>query len=165
MSKHNVLPVQILALFLALSGTCSSFAASSALENKRIVEKSFNNWRDGRGTPFDLMSSEASWTIMGSAKYAGVYNTKKEFLERVIVPFNSRVQRPLRPTVNGLYADGNTVIATFRGETIDNNKSLYINDYVWIFEMNDGKIIKATAYLDAPAFDRLMLDVEPKTES
>ncbi|MEK0246848.1 hypothetical protein QFI66_001660 [Raoultella sp. BAC10a-01-01] len=165
MLKPDVSPINILVLFLALSGTCPSFAANSSLDNKRIVERSFNNWRDGSGTPFDLMSPEASWTIMGTAKYAGVYSSKKEFIEQVIAPFNSRVQRPLRPTVSGLYADGNTVIATFRGETIDNNKAPYINDYVWVFEMNEGKIIKATAYLDAPAFDRLMLNVEPKAES
>lgn len=165
MSKYNISTAHILVLFLALFGSCASFAADSALDNKKIVEQAFNNWRNGSGTPFDLMSPDASWTIMGTAKYAGVYNTKKEFLERVIAPFNGRVQRPLRPTVNGLYSDGNTVIAMFRGETIDNNKNPYINDYVWVFEMNEGQIIKATAYLDEHAFDRLMLGVEPKNES
>ena len=41
------------------------------------------------------------------------YHGKKEFIDKVIGPFNTRMAKPLVPTIRGLCADGDTVIILF----------------------------------------------------
>jgi uncharacterized protein len=40
---------------------------SSQDANKAIVQASFDRWRSGTGGAFELLASEAEWTIVGSS--------------------------------------------------------------------------------------------------
>lgn len=33
--------------------------------NKAVVQASFDAWKAGTGTPYDLLADDASWTIVG----------------------------------------------------------------------------------------------------
>src|ERR1700761_8634027 len=81
--------------------------------NKRAVRLAFDAWTQGAGSPFDLLKSDAKWTIVGNAPVSRTYNSKQEFLDVVIKPFNARMSQRLVPTVRQIYADGDTVIALF----------------------------------------------------
>jgi uncharacterized protein len=35
--------------------------------NKAVVQASFDAWRAGTGSPYDLLADDASWTIVGHA--------------------------------------------------------------------------------------------------
>ena len=90
-------------------------AAEKDLEtrNKQAVQDGFDAWRNGTGSPFDLLAADAKWTIVGNAPVSRTYNSKQEFMDVVIKPFNARMSRSLIPTVRRIYADGDTVIALF----------------------------------------------------
>jgi ketosteroid isomerase-like protein len=78
--------------------------------NKALVQASFDNWRRGTGSPFDLLAPNAEWTIVGSSPLSATYCCNREFLDNVIHPFNARMATPLVPAVRGIYADGDMVI-------------------------------------------------------
>ncbi|MGA8102196.1 MAG: hypothetical protein WB869_08585 [Candidatus Acidiferrales bacterium] len=81
-------------------------ALAPQLDNKALVQASFERWKNGTGGPFGLLAPDAEWTIVGSSRLSKTYRSKQEFLDKVIGPFNARMAKPLVPTIRGLYADG-----------------------------------------------------------
>jgi ketosteroid isomerase-like protein len=66
--------------------------------NKQTVQAGFDAWRNGTGSPFDLLAADATWTIVGNAPVSRTHKSKQEFMDVVINPFNARMSRPLIPT-------------------------------------------------------------------
>ena len=84
--------------------------------NKKAIQASFQAWRDGTGRVFDLLAPNAKWTAVGNSPIEGTYHSRQQFLDEVIDPFNARLASRLIPTVRGIYADGDMVVALFDGE-------------------------------------------------
>jgi uncharacterized protein len=151
--------------FLMLAGLKQMRAAETETEakNKAAVQAAFDAWRAGTGGPFSLLTPDATWTITGnSVAAAKIYNSRDEFLESVIKPFNARLTKPLVPTIRSLHSDGDTVIAFFDGEAIALDGKPYRNTYAWFMEMRDGEIVNVTAFFDSIAFDEFWKRVRPK---
>lgn len=129
--------------------------------NLALVQSRFEAWRNGSGSPFDLLAEDASWTIVGRSEAAKTYPTREAFLEEVIRPFNARMQRGLTPTVRRMFADGDTVIVFFDAEAPARDGVPYVNTYAWFLEMRAGRIVRADAFFDSIAFDELWRRVRP----
>lgn len=129
--------------------------------NKEIVRQSFDAWRNGTGNFFDLLAPEATWTIMGTGTTAGTYR-KQALLDQVVNPTSARLSTPIVPTVRGIWADGNMVIALWNGEATAGDGRPYRNTYTWYFRMQDGKAIEAIAFLDMQEFNDLWTRVSPR---
>jgi uncharacterized protein len=84
---------------------------TQTLENEALVQASFDRRRAGTGSPFELLVPEADWTIVGSSPPSRTYANGQAFPDEVIQPFNARMATLLVPTVRGIYADGDMVIA------------------------------------------------------
>ena len=82
-------------------------------------------------------------------------------MDQVILPFNARLQTPLVPTVQGIYADGDMVIVLWDGAAIARDGKSYENTYSWYLKMRNGKIVSATAVYDSITFDQLWRRVRP----
>jgi hypothetical protein len=50
---------------------------STQISNKAIVQESFNRWKNGNGSPFELLVPEAEWTIVGSSPLFKTYYSPK----------------------------------------------------------------------------------------
>lgn len=137
--------------------------ASSDTErrNKSAVQSSFDAWRSGTGSPFDLLAADARWTIEGFSVAAKTYPTKEDFMREVIRPFNARMQSPLKPTIRNLYADGDTVVAFFDARGVARDGKPYVNTYAWFLDMRAVQIIRASAFFDAIEFNDLWTRVAP----
>jgi uncharacterized protein len=147
--------VLVTALLIATSAQAQSRRTAEENRNLALVERAFAEWAAGRGSPFDLLSPDASWTIMGPTPSAGTYDRAR--LEReVLVPFTSRMATPLKPTVHRLYADGDTVIALFEASGRRKDGAAYRNAYAWFLKMRAGRIVEATAVLDLGAYDAVL---------
>jgi hypothetical protein len=131
------------------------------MKNKAIVKSSFDAWRAGTGSPFDLLADDASWTIVGRSAASRTYETREEFMREVIRPFNARMKTRLVPSIRSLYADGDTVIIYFdaEGTALDGNP--YRNTYAWFMELRNGKVISASAFFDTIEFNELWTRVVP----
>ena len=130
--------------------------------NRSIVAQGFAAWANGTGSPYDLLTDDASWTITGNSAAAKTYPTKEAFMSEVIRPFNARMRSGLVPSVRKLYAEGDTVIALFDAQGMARDGKPYTNTYAWILELQDGKIRRSTAFFDSIAFDDLWKRVPEK---
>lgn len=128
--------------------------------NKNLVRASFDRWKNGVGSPFELLSPDAEWTIVGSSPLSKTYR-RQEFLDQVIGPFNARMEKPLVPSVRGIYADGDTVISLFDAAATAKDGKPYRNTYTWYFQMKEGKVASAIAFFDTREFDELWKRVSP----
>jgi uncharacterized protein len=142
-------------------GKAMEAAPAPQVENKALVQASFERWKNGTGGPFELLAPDAEWTIVGSSPLSKTYRSKQEFVDQVIGPFNARMAKPLVPTIRGLYADGDTVIIFFDGAATAKDGLPYRNTYTWYFQMKAGKVIKATAFFDTREFDEFWARVSP----
>ena len=130
--------------------------------NKSLVQASFDRWKIGTGDPFELLAADARWTIIGSSQLARTYRSKNEFIDEVVAPFNARMQKPLVPTIRGIFADGDMVIILFDVEATSRDGKRYGNTYTWYFEMRDGKVVRAIAFFDNRDFDEFWNRVAPE---
>lgn len=130
--------------------------------NKATVEARFDAWRDGTGSPFELLSDTATWTIVGRSAAAKTYSSRESFLREVIRPFNARMSAPLKPSIRNIYADGDTVIVFFDARGIARDGKPYENTYAWFLEMRDDKVVRAFAFFDSIEFNDLWGRVSPE---
>jgi uncharacterized protein len=148
---------------MILGGVAMAQDSIAQNNNKALVEASFDRWRSGTGGPFELLAPDAEWTIVGSSPLSKTYHSRKEFLDKVIDPFNARMATPLVPTVHGVYADGDMVIVLFDAAATTRDNRPYHNTYSWYLQMKDAKVIKAIAFFDTRDFDEFWARVSPKS--
>jgi uncharacterized protein len=136
-------------------------SATEQDKNREIIARAFEAWRDGTGSPYDLLADDVEWTITGHSIAAKTYRSRESFLAEVIRPFNSRMHTHLVPAVRTLYADGATVIALFDASGTARDGITYSNTYAWFLEMKGGKIVRAQAFFDSITFDTFWKRVAP----
>ena len=132
--------------------------------NRRIVEEAFNSWRMGQGSILDLMGDDGTIVIPGTAAHCGTMS-KREFVANVATPFMNRFSVQPVPRPSKIMADGEDVIvvADAEGTTLDGKA--YRNDYVFVLEFREGRLVKATEFLDMVAFNLVWDSVMPKAEN
>jgi ketosteroid isomerase-like protein len=129
--------------------------------NKAAVRDRFDAWASGKGSPFELLAEDATWTITGRSAASRTYVGREAFLRDVIRPFNARMQAPLKPVVHDIFADGDTVVIFFDASAVTRDGKPYANTYTWYLDMRDGKVVKATAMFDSIEFNDLWSRVQP----
>ena len=148
------------------SGDAAVMGSSTEQEkNREIIARAFDAWRDGKGSPYDLLADDVEWTITGNSVAAKTYPSREAFLSEVIRPFNARMRTHLVPAVRRLYSDGDTVIAFFDATGTARDGVIYANTYAWFLEMRDGKIVRAQAFFDSISFDTFWQRVTPTPQN
>nr|WP_245319533.1 nuclear transport factor 2 family protein [Mesorhizobium temperatum] len=130
--------------------------------NKAIVQRSFDAWAAGTGSPYDLLAEDAIWTIAGNSLASKTYPSRAAFIGEVIQPFVARMSVGLKPVIREIHADGSTVIVHFDAAGTAKDGKPYINTYAWFLDLSGGKIVKATAFYDSVAFNDLWTRVQPE---
>lgn len=154
--------------FLASSSVFAQTARASDSEpieerNKAAVLAGFEAWRNGSGSPYDLLADDAQWTIVGNSAASRLYTSKEDFLVHVIRPFNARMQARLIPSIRDVYADEDTVVVFFDARGTARDGKPYANTYAWFLTLTDGRIVRAFAFFDSVAFDDLWTRVSPES--
>lgn len=160
--SNLMLTVVICLLHTSIGGNAMAVEANHAARNKEAVRHAFEKWTEGTGSPFDLLTPEAKWTIVGNAPVSGTYTSRQEFLDVVINPFNARMQQRLIPKVRAIYSDGDMVIALFDAEAVARDGKPYRNTYTWYMRMDDGKIVEVIAFFDTIEFTDLWTRLKPQ---
>lgn len=150
--------VLIITLLCLLSNQTASGQASASIEqtNREVVRQAFDEWAKGGSNFFDILASDAQWTIKGTGVSAGTYRSREEFLNKAVKPFAARLSKPIVPTVRAIFADGDQIIVLWDGEATTKDNKIYRNSYAWFFKMKNGKVIEAIAFLDLPAYQEVL---------
>jgi uncharacterized protein len=156
----RIAPLVILALLYGVSAMAQS-PKELETRNKTIVLERFDAWKSGTGSPFDLLTLSANWTVVGRSMVAKTYQGRDSFLSEVIRPFNARMREGLKPSVREISADGDKVIILFDARAVARDGKPYTNTYAWFLEMHDGKVTDATAFFDSIEFNDLWRRVAP----
>jgi ketosteroid isomerase-like protein len=161
---RNTILTGLKGLFMASIVSTQAMAAppaSGTAANKAAVQASFNRWVDGTGSPFDLLEPTASWTIVGSSPLSKTYDSRQQFMDEVIKPFNARMKSRLVPTMRGLYADDDTVVIFFDANATAKDGKPYHNTYTWYFQMQQQRVVNVVAFFDTREFDEFWDRVAP----
>ncbi|MDZ4266257.1 MAG: nuclear transport factor 2 family protein [Mycobacterium sp.] len=124
-------------------------------QNLATVQRGFDAWRDGTGSPYDDLAENATWEIVGNSAASRTYTSKEDFLANVIRPFNARMTQRLIPSIRTMYADNDTVIVFFDAAGVARDGLPYRNTYAWFLTLSRNEIVKASAFFDSIAFDDL----------
>jgi Ketosteroid isomerase-related protein len=135
-----------------IRGSSTGSSAEEAEKNRAIVRAAFEAWAAG-GTFADILDEEVEWTIAGSGRSGGTFRGRQKFLDGAYRPIADRFASGMKPTVLGLFADGDEVIVRWDGIAPMKDGQTYRNSYAWFFRMHNGRVVRATAFLDLPTYD------------
>lgn len=165
-TRRSIFLFLISGILLMLSAFMRTVVAEADVEtrNRQSIENAFESWHKGTGSIFDLLADNAKWTIVGHSAVSGTFQSKQDFLDNVITPFNARLSHRLVPTEWSVYVDGDMVIVLWEGDATARDGKPYENSYTWYLEMREGKIISARAFCDLVVFNDLWARVKPAEE-
>jgi uncharacterized protein len=118
-----------------------------ANENKEVVRQ----MRDAKGIDALLaaMSDDVRWTIIGTTKYSGTMNGKKEITDRLLRPIFAELESMGTNTVDNVIAEGDyVVVQTHASGRKTKTGNPYNNTYCLVYKVADGKIREITEYCD-----------------
>ena len=155
MTIPRFITAAVLVLTVLISGCVLARPVDSTAErNRQFIAQAFEKWAAGGRTFFhDVLAPDATWTIKGTSPAAGSYKGRDAFLEQAVAPFAARLSSPVRPTVKGIWADGDHVIVYWDGAATAADGAPYSNSYVWIFRMVNLRASEVTAFLDLVPYD------------
>ncbi|UWU16750.1 nuclear transport factor 2 family protein (plasmid) [Rhizobium sullae] len=155
--KTSVATLRGTAVAVAVSAA-TAFAGTAIADetaNKATIQTAFDAWASGTGSPYDLLADNVEWTITGNSAASKTYRSRDAFINEVIKPFNSRMSVGLKPTIRDIYADRDTVIVFFDAAGTAKDGQRYKNTYAWFLDLDGGRIVKASAFFDSIAFNKL----------
>ena len=118
-------------------------------ENKKLVEEAFAAWTKGDGMAFfNLLADNATWTVIGNCPISGTYVGRQRLIEDALKPQREKLTGPPSPAVINLIAEGDTVVVQWAGNGITKSGKPYHNSYCYVVQMENGRIVRGTAYLD-----------------
>lgn len=99
-----------------------------------------------------------------SGPVADTYDGVEDFVQRGLLPSSGRLAAPLTPEVHHIWAVGDRVITRFDASATTSSGTPYNNRFVWIFQMEDGSVIEAEAFLNLVAYEEVVDNNEPRAQ-
>jgi uncharacterized protein len=158
----SVLRLQAATLCLVLSTTTAwASPAANPNVNTALVRQAFADWKNGKGTVFDLLAPNATWTVAGSSPVSGMYDSKADLMERAIRPISARLATPISPYLQSIVAEDDVVVVLWSGEAVALDRKPYNNTYLWHMTFKDGQVTEVKAFLDTYVLNDLLRRVPP----
>lgn len=93
------------------------------------------------------LAADASWWVAGSLPASGTFD-KKALIGLLGQMRDTLMPAGLNISLDHLIAEGDFVAAEGHSDTRFANGTPYANRYHWMFELRDGKVVRAREYLD-----------------
>jgi len=126
----------------------NTYNDAQVVHNKKLVQEKFFQWKNGKGNFFDLLDEQVVWTVAGKAPYSGTYQNKHAFIEQAVIPITQKLKTPIEPKLISITAEADVVWLNWTGKATTIKNTVYENHYAWMMTIRDGRVIKATAFLD-----------------
>lgn len=121
-----------------------------------LVRQAFEDWRQGRGSVFDLLAEDAEWTVAGFSPVSAVYRSRQALIDEAVGPINARLATPITPEVKQVIAQESNVVVLWDGRATASDGSEYLNSYAWHMVLEGDRITRVTAFLDTWALNELL---------
>ena len=147
-------------LFLlgAAGGTVATQLARS--RNLRTVRETFRRWGTGEGSLNELLAEDAVVEIPGIAPHCGTFS-KGVFVRDVATPFMARFSKPPLPQARKFWSQDDDVVVLAEAQGIRRDGKAYANRYVFVLKLRQGRVVRATEFLDMAAFNEVWDQIEP----
>lgn len=126
--------------------------------NAQLVPAIFDEVAKGNGGPFlDACHEDMVWRIIGNGAWSGEFVGKQAVINELLRPLNRvLVERATVPTrvIDG----GEFIVVQARGKNVTHDGQRYDNDYAFVIQFKDGKIIKYEEYCDTELVARVLPD-------
>ena len=126
--------------------------------NAQLVSDIFDEVARGNGAPFwDACHADIVWRTIGEGSWSGEFSGKQTIIDEVMRPLNRvLVERATIPTrvIDG----GDVIVVQARGKNLTRDGQRYDNDYVFVIQFKDGKIIQYEEYCDTDLIARVLPD-------
>lgn len=144
---------------------CSTNAENSARSpqqqrNAELVRDAFALGVGDEASFYSILDEDVEWTV-ARANEPATYTSRAEFMRDGAGPIVSRLSGPIQAEVRELIAEGDVVVARWRGTATALDGRPYVNDYAWVMTLRDERVVRVTAYLDLVALAELLTRVAP----
>lgn len=121
----------------------------SAEDNKQLIQDMFAELSKGNAEAFlGNMADDVEFTLIGSTRYSGTFNGKKELIEKLLTPLSTQLESGITITPSNFIADGDFVAMQAKGKSTTKSGKPYDNTYCQVFQVVNGKVQRVTEYLD-----------------
>jgi ketosteroid isomerase-like protein len=121
----------------------------SAAENKRLMERVFNELAKGNGKPFvAALAEDVRWTIIGGTAWSGTWDGLASVRRDLLGPLFHQFETTYRARAVRLIAEGDWVVIESRGDVITKAGQPYRNTYCNLYRLEDGRVVEITEYCD-----------------
>ncbi len=121
----------------------------SAENNKQLIQNMFAELSKGNAEAFlGNMADDVEFTLIGSTRYSGTFNGKKELIEKLLTPLSTQLESGITITPSNFIADGDFVAMQAKGKSTTKSGKPYDNTYCQVFQVVNGKVQRVTEYLD-----------------
>jgi hypothetical protein len=121
----------------------------TAAENKRLMERIFDELSRGNGKPFvDALAENVRWTIIGGTAWSRTWEGFEAVRRRLLDPLFAQFQTTYRARAVRLIAEDDLVVIESRGDVITSSGKPYRNTYCNIYRLEEGRVVEITEYCD-----------------
>lgn len=125
--------------------------------NLQLVKDALKNAEPDFTKFFEQMfASDVEWTIAGHGPVARTYNGLEDLFDNAEEALFQRFAEPLRITTHGVWADGDKVFAQIDSATQAIDGKPYRNGYMYIMEIEEGKVVSGIEWLDLNAYYEIL---------
>lgn len=97
---------------------------------------------------FDALAEDIVWTVTGTSPVTGVFRSKQECVEKLILPVQQSMAEPFRCKIKQIIVEENFAVVLWQGTSMTKSGIPYHQEYCWILELKDKKIISVRAFFD-----------------
>lgn len=124
---------------------------------RTFVHSLFSNRDDWDYVFPEALAEDLIWTVNGSSPIAGRYESKKDYVDRVLEPMHQVIDNLPPPIVEQIMADGLWATVHWRCEGVKaKNQAVYDQHYCWLMRVDyrpEPKIAEIVSWFDPARLD------------
>jgi hypothetical protein len=131
----------------------------TASENKKIIERIFNETAKGNWAPLlESLADDFRFVVTGSSKWARSYDGKAAVLAELFAPLRAAMQDSIVQTAIRVIAEGDHVVVEGRGRNTTKQGKAYNNVYCHVLRLEGGRLKEWTEYADSALVNAVLGD-------
>jgi ketosteroid isomerase-like protein len=97
---------------------------------------------------FEALSDDIVWTVTGTSPVTGTFKGKRACVENLILPVQQTMAEPFRCQIEQIIVEGDFAVVLWKGTSTTKTGIPYRQEYCWILELKDQKIVSVKAFFD-----------------